>query len=190
MEPNTLRRSLAPDDLLVANNYPGCYPVEDWSACYWTVDEDGGLTQRRVTVQLPLGFSAACLRVVPGQPGCIRVVRRWGFGCYPQILNEIGFDFSTLLSTAADDGEWMAHYFRVVTFDLPGYFIIASPAHPFLLYAPDGQLKGSYTQWRTQLGALAYLVANRDVSFVGLQVEDETLYQQALGYLLDALRSR
>jgi hypothetical protein len=184
--PNTLRRSTAPDDSTILNNYPGRYPTEDWTARYWTVTERGDLGQRQVTVQLPRGFSDVCAPVVVGHPGCVRVVRRWGFGCYPEILNEIGFDFTLLLSDPDDDAEWLSHYFGIVTFDLPGHFVIASPAHPFLLYDPAGALKGSYTEWRTHLGALSYLVGGLDASFVGLQVEDSALYQRALDYLLQA----
>jgi hypothetical protein len=185
--PNTLRRSSAPDDATLLNNYPGRYPTEDWTARYWTVNEEGALEQRQVTLQLPEGFSQPCMPVMAGHPGCIRVVRRWGVGCYPEVLNEIGFDFAPLLSDPNDDSEWLAHYFNVVTFDLPGFFVIASPSHPFLLYDPAGRLKGGYTEWRTHLGALSFLVSGLDAGFVGLQVENKRLYQQALGYLLEAI---
>jgi len=185
--PNTLRRSLAPDDATVLNNYSGRYRAEDWTASYWIVTEQGQLVHRQVLVQLPAGFSAACLPVAPGQAGCVRTVRRWGFSCYPEILNEIGFDFTPLLSNSAGDGEWLAHYFQVVTFDLPGYFVIASPSHPFLLYDPGGRLKGSHVNWCTQLGALVYLISGRNFGLVGLQVDDQALYQEALGYALDAI---
>lgn len=186
-DPNTLRRSAAPDDAAVLNNYPGRYSTEDWTARYWTVSQVGALQQRQVTLQLPQGFGAACMPVTVGHPGCVRIVRRWGVGCYPEILNEIGFDFTPLLADPDADAEWLAHYFGVATFDLPGYFVIASPMHPFLLYAPDGLLKGSYTEWRTHLGALSYIVGGLDAGFLGLQVENNALYQQALGYLLQAV---
>lgn len=185
--PNSLRPSTAPEDATVLNNYPGYYPTQDWTARYWTVTQRGDLEQRQVALQLPSGFSSPCMPVTVGQAGCVRVVRRWGFGCYPEILNEIDFDFAPLLSDPQDDTEWLAHYFGVVTFDLPGHFVIASPAHPFLLYDPAGTLKGTYTQWRTHLGALSYMVGGLDASFVGLQIENNTLYQQALGYLLQAI---
>ncbi len=185
--PNTLRRSTARDDATILNNYPGHYTAEDWTARYWNVTEGGDLEQRQVSLQLPRGFGEACMPVSVGHAGCVRTVRRWGFGCYPEILNEIGFDFGPLLSNPDDDAEWLAHYFGVVTFDLPGYFVIASPTHPFLLYDPDGVLKGSYTEWRTHLGALSYIVGGLDTSFVGLQIENNRLYQQALGYLLEAV---
>ncbi|UCC88552.1 MAG: hypothetical protein JSV81_04375 [Anaerolineales bacterium] len=185
--PNTLRRSAAPEDTTSVNNYPGQFPTEDWIARYWNVTFQGDLEQRQVTLQLPHGFGAPCVPVRVGQNGCVRSVRRWGFGCYPEILNDIDFDITPLLSNPHDDAEWLTHYFGVVTFDLPGYFVIASPTHPFLLYDSHGVLKGSYTQWRTHLGALSYIVGNLDASFVGLQVENSALYQQALGYLLQAV---
>jgi hypothetical protein len=186
-KPNTLRRSTAPDDAAVLNNYPDAYPTEDWTARYWSVTEAAGdLEQREVILQLPQGFHTPCMPVAVGYPGCVRVVRRWGFGLYPEVLNDIGFDVVRLVSDPDDDAEWLEHYFGVVTFDLPGYFVIASPAHPFLLYDPAGTLKGSYTEWRTQLGALSYIVSGLDASFVRLQVENPTLYRQALDYLLEA----
>jgi pimeloyl-ACP methyl ester carboxylesterase len=46
----------APDDATILNNYPGRYPIGDWTARYWTVTERGDLTQRQVTVQLLRGF--------------------------------------------------------------------------------------------------------------------------------------
>jgi hypothetical protein len=186
--PNTLRRSNAPDDAATLNNYPGRYATENWTANYWIVTERGELEQRQVMLQLPTGFGSSCIPIDVGQVGCVRVVRRWGFGCYPEVLNEIGFGVSRLVSNPDDDAEWLAHYFGVVTFDLPGYFIIASPAHPFLLYDPLGTLKGSYLDWRTQVGALSYMVGGLDASFVGLQVENKALYQQALDYLLNSVR--
>jgi len=188
--PNTLRPSTAPDDVTILNNYPGHYPTEDWTARYWSVTQAGGLEQRQVTLQLPRGFSAPCTPVTVGHPGCVRVVRRWGFGCYPEVLNEIDFDVATLVSDPEDDAQWLAHYFAVVTFDLPGYFVIASPSHPFLLYDPAGTLKGGYIQWRTHLGALSYMVGGLDASFIRLQIETPVLYQQSLNYLLQAVHER
>jgi hypothetical protein len=184
---NTLRRSTAPDDATILNNYPGHYPTEDWSARYWSVTAEGELDQREVTLQLPHGFSTPCMPVAVGHPGCVRVVRRWGFGCYPEVLNEIDFDVASLVSDPDDDAQWLMHYFGVVTFDLPGHFVIASPTHPFFLYDPAGTLKGSYTQWRTHLGALSYLVGGLDASYIRLQIENPALYRQALNYLLQAV---
>jgi hypothetical protein len=186
--PNTLRRSTAPDDAALLNNYPGRYPTEDWIARYWSVTEEGGLEQRQVTLQLPQGFSSPCMPVAVGHPGCVRTVRRWGFGCYPEVLNEIDFDVGALVSNQDDDAQWLAHYFGVVTFDLPGHFVLASPAHPFLLYDPAGTLKGGYIEWRTHLGALSYMVGGLDAGFVRLQIENDALYHQALDYLLQAVQ--
>jgi hypothetical protein len=145
------------------------------------------LEPKQVTLQLPKGFHAPCMPVAVGHAGCIRFVRRWGFGCYPEVLNDIDFDVAPLVSNPDDDAEWLTHYFGVVTFDLPGHFVIASPTHPFLLYDPAGALKGSYVEWRTYLGALSFLVSGLDASFVGLQIENHALYQQALGYMLEAV---
>jgi hypothetical protein len=185
--PNTLRRSTVTDQASILNNYPGQYLTEDWIARYWDVSAEGDLVQRQVILQLPHGFGGSCMPVTVGYAGCVRIVRRWGVGCYPEILNEIGFDFTPLLLDPNDDAEWLTHYFGVVTFDLPSYFVIASPDHPFLLYDPNGVLKGSYTEWRTHLGALSYIVGGLDAGFLGLQIENHTLYQQALGYLRQAL---
>jgi len=186
--PNTLRRSTAPDNATVLNNYPGHYPTEDWIARYWSVTEGGELEEREVTLQLPRGFSEPCMPVGVGHPGCVRVVRRWGFGCYPEVLNEIDFDVASLVSDPDDDVQWLTHYFGVVTFDLPGYFVIASPTHPFFLYDPAGTLKGSYTHWRTHLGALSYIVGGLDADYIRLQAETPALYQQAFNYLMQALK--
>ena len=188
--PNTLRRSIAPDDTTILNNYPGHYATEDWAVRYWSVTEEGELEGRGVTLQLPRGFSTPCTPVAVGHPGCVGVVRRWGFGCYPEVLNEIDFDVASLVSNPDDDAQWLAHYFGVVTFDLPGYFVIASPSHPFLLYDPAGTLKGGYTQWRTHLGALSYIVGGLDASFIRLQIENPALYRQSLNYLLQALAEK
>jgi hypothetical protein len=78
----------------------------------------------------------------------------------------------------------------VTHFDLPGHFIIASQEHPFLLFDPQGILKGSYTRWYTYLGALAYLASGGLVkaSFQQLWGENDKLYQEALGFLREALR--
>ena len=80
---------------------------------------------------------------------------------------------------------------RATYFDLPGHFVIASQEHPFLLLDPQGTLKGTYTRWYTYLGALAFLVSGGTVQarFSRLWSEDAGLYDEALSYLLNALRS-
>jgi hypothetical protein len=193
---NTLRRSSAPSDSQVVNNYPGCYPTQDWQARYWTVAEGGDLQERVVTVQLPQGCSAACLEVEVGQSGCVHRVRRWGFACYISLLEEIGFDPTLLLThdrerfPGGDDQELLQVMIGVTHFDLPGHFIIASQEHPFLLFDLQGALKGCHIRWYTHLGALAYLASDGRVraSFQRLWGENEGLYQEAMGFLRGALR--
>ncbi len=193
---NALRRSRAANDTTVVNNLPGRYPVEDWLARYWTVTESGELEQRQVTIQLPRGYAGACLEIEVGYNGCIDRVRRWGVTCYISVLNDIGFDPQSLLThdrvrfPGGDDQEIIHVLMAATHFDLPGHFVIASPEHPFLLFAPDGCLKGSYTRWWTYLGALAYLTSGGAVSASFLLTAEEapSLYRQALGYLLDGER--
>jgi hypothetical protein len=193
---NILRRSGAAPDTKVVNNYPGRYPTEDWQARYWTVTERRDLQERVVTVQLPQGWTAACLEVEVNQSGCVHRVRRWGFACYASLLEEIGFDPAPLLThdrerfPGGDDQELLQVVIGLTHFDLPGHFVIASQEHPFLLFDPQGILKGSHTRWYTYLGALAYLASDGRVkaSFQRLRSENERLYQEALGFLLEALR--
>ena len=193
---NILRRSSAAPDAKTVNNYPGRYPTEDWQARYWIVTKGGDLQERVVTVQLPQGCTAACLEVDAGQSGCVHRVRRWGFACYASLLEEIGFDLAPLLThdrerfPGGEDQELLQVIIGVTHFDLPGHFVIASQEHPFLLFDPQGVLKGSYTRWYTYLGALAYLASDGRVkaSFQQLWGENEKLYQEAMGFLRGALR--
>jgi len=193
---NILRRSSAAPDTQVVNNYPDCYPTEDWQARYWTVTAEGDLQERVMTVQLPRGCAAACLEVKVGQNGCVHRVRRWGFACYVSLLEEIGFDPAQLLPhdrerfPGGDDQELLQVVIGVTHFDLPGHFIIASQEHPFLLFDCGGALKGSYTRWYTYLGALAYLASDGRVKagFQRLWGENEGLYREAVGFLRGALR--
>jgi len=195
MQGNIFRRSSATPDTKVVNNYPGRYPTEDWKARYWTVTERGDLQERVVAVELPRGCTAACLEVEVGQSGCVHRVRRWGFACYASLLEEIGFDPTPLLTydrerfSGGDDQELLQVMIGVTHFDLPGHFIIASQEHPFLLFDPQGALKGSHTRWYTYLGALAYLASDGRVkaSFQWLRAENERLYQEAVGFLRGAL---
>jgi hypothetical protein len=193
---NIFRRSSAAPDTKVVNNYPGRYPSEDWQARYWTVTEGGDLQERVVTVQLPRGCAAACLEVEAGQSGCVHRVRRWGFACYTSLLKEIGFDPAPLLThdrkrfPGGDDQELLQVVIGVTHFDLPGHFIIASQEHPFLLFDPQGALRGSHTRWYTFLGGLAYLASEGRVkaSFQQLWGENEELYQESVELLREALR--
>jgi len=191
---NSVRRSSAPPDAEVINNFPGQYPTEDWSAYYWVVTERGDLVDRRVTIQLPRGYADVCPEVEIGQRGCIYRVRRWGVACYVSLLEEIGFDPTPLLGREDISGEEgpdiLRVMIRVTHFDLPGHFIIASQEHPFLLFDPDGTLKGSYTRWYTYLGALAWMVSGGKVrgDFELLRVTHPILYREAVDYLLSALQ--
>lgn len=193
---NSVRKSTAPPDAEVINNFPGRYPTEDWRAYYWVVTEKGDLVERRVTIQLPRGYADVCPQVEIGQRGCVYRVRRWGVACYVSRLDDMGFDPVPLLDRDREDlsGEEGAEILRamiqVTHFDLPGHFIIASQQHPFLLFDPDGTLKGSYTRWYTYLGALAWLVSGGKVGgdFELLRVTNPALYHEALDYLLSALQ--
>ena len=195
---NSMRRSTAPPDAEVINNFPGLYPTEDWRVYYWEVTEQGDLMDRRVTIQLPKGYADVCREVEIGQPGCIYRVRRWGLACYPSLLERMGFDLTPFLThdrerfPGGDDQEILHVLIQVTHFDLPGYFIIASQQHPLLLFDPEGVLKGSYTRWRTYMGALAWLVSGGVVNanFELLRTTNRRLYFEAIGYLLNALRQR
>jgi hypothetical protein len=77
-------------------------------------------------------------------------------------------------------------------FDLPGHFIVASQEHPFLLFDPEGDLKGSDTHWFTQAGALAYLVSDGQIkiSFDLVWQKDKHLYHKVMQWLNDELENR
>jgi hypothetical protein len=112
---------------------------------------------------------AVCPRIRIGQPGCIYAVRRWGFALRPSALEAAGFDPTPLL-THGDDAEALGAILKAAAFDLPGEFILASPEHPFRLVAPDGTLRGSFTQWRTYLGALSFFASGGRVDAAFLRV--------------------
>ncbi len=193
---NTMRPSVAADDGQPINNLPGLYPTEDWTVQYWDVEAGGEVRKRQAVVQLPEGYAGACAEVIVGQPGCVHRVRRWGVQCYVRILQEFGFDPGQYLSHDAqrfpdgDDEEMISILLRATHFDLPAHFVIASVEHPLLMVDPQGILKGSFTRWFTRLGALAYMVSGGKVNqeFRELPLEDRSLYEEALGYLLDALQ--
>ena len=191
-----MRPSMAADDGQPINNLPGLYPTEDWRVQYWDVEASGEVRERQALVQLPKGYAGACPEVVVGQKGCVHRVRRWGVQCYTRILEELGFDPTEYLSHDAqqfpggDDEEMISILLNATHFDLPAHFVIASVEHPLLMIDPQGALKGSFTRWFTRLGALSYMVSGGRVSqrFGELPLEDRSLYEEALGYLLDALQ--
>ncbi|MEA3459573.1 MAG: hypothetical protein U9R11_02690 [Chloroflexota bacterium] len=195
---NAMRRSAAPLDAEVIDNFPGLYPTEDWRAYYWVVTERGELVDTKVTIRLPRGYADVCPKVELGQNGCIYRVRRWGLACYPSLLEEIGFDPTPLLTHDRErfpggDGQEILHVMINAThFDLPGHFIIASEQYPLLLFDPEGTLKGSHTKWCTYMGALAWLASDGVVNadFELLRTTNQRLYREAIGYLLSALRKR
>ncbi len=190
---NALRRSTATPEQTVFRNLPEGYPTEDWLAYYWTVNPQGELIAARATVQLPAGYERVCQEVEIGEQGCIDRIRRWGVACRMALLEGMDFDATTLLIQegwdVGDDQRALHWLVQATHFDLPGDFIIASDEHPFLLFAPNGMLAGSYTLWYTYLGALSYYVSNGRVTgtFRRLWWENRGLYQQAVGYLLTAL---
>lgn len=192
---DTVRQSTAPPDAEVINNLPGRYPTEDWRAYYWVVTEKGELVDRRATIHLPLGYADICPPVEIGQSGCIYRVRRWGVACYLSLLEKMGFDPGPIVTQdqerfpGGEGQEILQIMIQATHFDLPGYFIIASQQHPFLLFDPEGTLKGSYTKWCTYLGALAWLVSGGRVNadFELLRTTNPTLYREAASYLLSAL---
>lgn len=188
---NAFRPSQAAPDLAVINNLPGLYPVEDWRAYYWAVADDGSLSERYVTVQLPLGYANAGPPVARGELGCIYHVRRWGLACRPSLLEAIGFDLLPLLGPDALPSEVIRVYLEATHFDLPGGFIIADPDYPLLLFDPGGDLKGSCISGISYLGALAWMVTGGQVAadFQRMRRETPEFYRRAVegfGRLLHA----
>jgi hypothetical protein len=154
------------------------------------------LVDRRVTIQLPRGYADVCREVAIGQNGCIYRVRRWGMACYAFLLEEMGFDPGLLVTQECPPGEESQEILRMTIqathFDLPGHFIIASQQYPFLLFDPEGTLKGSYTKWCTYLGALAWLASDGKVNadFELMRITNPELYRESVGYLRSALQGR
>lgn len=190
------RASLAPPDATVVNNFPGQYPTEDWRVFYWTVDAQGHLADRSVTLQFPAGYAAACPEVALGLPGCVYKVRRWGVACYPSILSEIDFDPAPLVTGDQErfpggEGQELLHiYLHATHFDLPGHFVIADMVYPLLLFDPNGALKGSWQWGPTYLGALAWQVSGGKlgVDFELMRTTAPWLYERVANDLLRALR--
>ncbi len=194
---NQFRESSARAGEMVADNLPNLYPVEEWRAFYWSMNREGRLEEGRAILRLPQGIGASTPAVQIGRPGVVENVRRWGVALRGGILEDIGFDPTPLLSHdrsrfANDDIEALHLITNVTHFDLPGYFLIASEEHPFLLFDPAGELKGSYTRWYTYAGALTYLVSEgrATISFSLTWQEDKELYQRVMKALNDELKKR
>ncbi len=184
---NQFRKSSARADEIVAENLPTLYPVEEWRAFYWTMNPEGGVEEGRVILRLPRGVSQVTPRVEIGQMGVIEHVRRWGVALHGGVLEDIGFDPTPFLSHdrtrfPTDDAEALHLITNVTHFDLPGFFLLASEEHPFLLFDPAGDLKGSYTRWYTHAGALAFLVTDGrlQASFGLTWQEDRRLYRKVM----------
>ncbi len=184
------RPSRAAPDARVLNNLPGCYPVENWHACYWTVSETGALREHAVILQLPQGYAAACESVRVGQAGCVLHVRRWGVACRISLLEATVFDPLTIAGPDAPDETLMEVCFAATQFDLPGGFVIADPDYPFLLFDPEGTLKGSSVGGISLLGALAFFASGGRVAsdFQYLRREAPRLYRRAVAELLALLQ--
>lgn len=194
---NQLRESSARADEIVAENLPNLFPVEEWHAFYWTMSPEGRLEEGRALLRLPSGVGDVTNEVQIGQQGVIENVRRWGVALRGGILEAIGFDPTPFFSRdrsrfLTDDAEALHLITYLTHFDLPGYFVIASEEHPFLLFDPSGSLKGSYTKWYTFAGALAYLVSDGQLqtSFGLTWQKDRNLYQKVMKALYEELEKK
>ncbi len=181
----------------VANNLPNLFPVEEWRAFYWTLERDGELTTAYADIHLPEGLSAVTPRVSIGEPGIVEHVRRWGVTLRGGYIQELELDLDAYLSHdrsrfSSDDAEALHLMTMLTHFDLPGNFIIASQEHPFLLFDPEGDLKGSDTHWFTHAGALTYLVTDGKVkiSFDLVWQKDRALYDKVMQWLNEELAKR
>lgn len=182
----------------IIENLPNLFPVEQWRAFYWALDKNGHLVEGRAVLHLPRGLSAVtpALRH-PMDTGAIEHVRRWGVALRGGIFEDLGLDLTPLLSHdrkrfVSDDAEALHLMTMLTHFDLPGYFIIASEEHPFLLFDSAGDLKGRYTRWFTHAGALAYLISDGKmrISFDLIWREDRRLYAKVMQWLNEELANR
>jgi hypothetical protein len=181
----------------VAENLPNLFPVEEWRAFYWTLERDGELTTAHAVIHLPLGLGSVAPRVSIGEPGVIEHVRRWGVTLRGGFVQELGLDLDALLTHdrlrfSSDDAEALHLMTMLTHFDLPGHFIIASDEHPFLLFDPEGDLKGSDIRWFTHAGALAFLVSDGQIkiSFDLVWQKDRELYHKVMQWLNEELEKK
>jgi hypothetical protein len=180
-----------------AENLPDRFPVEEWRAFYWVLEPSGDLTTAHAVMHLPQGLGQVTPRVSIGENGIVEHVRRWGVTLRGGIVEALGFDIDALLSHdrhrfSSDDAEALHLTTMLTHFDLPGYFIIASQEHPFLLFDPEGDLKGSDTGWFTHAGALAYLVSDGQIkiSFDLVWQKDKELYKKVMQWLNEELAKK
>lgn len=181
----------------VVENLPDRFPVEEWRAFYWSLEQDGNLTTTSAIIHLPQGLGEVTPDVSIGQHGLIEHTRRWGVTLRGGYVQALGFDLDALLTHdrsrfASDDAEAL-HLITLLThFDLPGFFIVASDEHPFLLFDPEGNLKGSDTRWFTHAGALAYLVSDGEIkiSFDLVWEKDKELYKKVMQWLNEELERK
>ena len=191
-----IRLSTAPRDASVINNLPGRYVTENWRAHYWDVSADGELHGRHCELQLPLGGDAIYPPVQIGELGIIKKVRPAGVTLASHFFEALAFDPLAYLThdvtryPRGDDDEIVAVVLSAANFDLPAEFIIASDEHPFLLFAPSGELKGSFINGHSYLGALAYYVTHgRNTAPMNTMRElDRGLYERAVETMLEELR--
>lgn len=190
------RESSAAGDL-AAENLPNLFPVEEWRAFYWVMERDGQLAPGRAILHLPRGIGDITPAVEIGEQGVIEHVRRWGVTLRGAFIEDLGFDLAPFFSYnrerfSSDDAEALHLTMMLTHFDLPGYFILASQEHPFLLFDPEGNLKGSDTNWFTYAGALAFLVSDGKVrvSFGLTWQEDRGLYAKVMRWLNEELEKK
>jgi hypothetical protein len=191
-----IRLSAAPRDASLINNLPGRYETENWRAHYWDVRADGELHHRHCELQLPRGGDAIYPRIQIGELGIIKKVRPWGVTLAAHFFEALAFDplayltHDTARYPRGDDDEIVDVVLRAANFDLPAEFIIASDEHPFLLFGPSGELKGSYLNGHSYLGALAYYVTQgRNTAPMNTMRElDRDLYERAVKSMLGELR--
>jgi hypothetical protein len=144
-----------------------------------------------------MGVGEVTERVQIGEQGIVEHVRRWGVMLRGGVLEAIGFDPTPFLSHdrtrfLTDDSEALHLITNMTHFDLPGFFLLASEEHPFLLFDPEGELKGIDTRWYTHAGALAYVVSDgRLATSFGLTwQEDRKLYNKVMRVLNEEMEKR
>lgn len=191
-----IRLSSAARNANSINNLPGRYATENWRAHYWDVSAAGTLQHRHCELQLPRGGDAIYPPVQIGELGVIKKVRPAGVTLAAHFFEALAFDPLAYLTHDAthypngDDDEIVNVVLNAANFDLPAVFIIASNEHPFLLFAPSGDLKGSFVHGHSYLGALAYYVTRGQNTAPMNTMRDlnRDLYERAVETMLEELR--